>query len=777
MTAAKTAAKDFNLVLDKRALRDIFGRAESSADRHRIAERVSKINQVGRPLGVSLSLERERCCVTVYAPSQKAICALAEQLRKKGGNVQRSFSDWLGKHFTLAEDRRSPFDGLRESQLSHLRGRLSRDLGALSGLNLDKILVDVSGEDAPKAGLVAQAAAMLASPRRGGLVLGDVGSGKTTLLYQILKDLPRCGERPAGLIPVYVPSTRLFFKWGDGVMPWAGIPGVEPHMVESLQAAFLDGRLLLLIDGVNENPNCVDFTNPGVQYFWERVFKNAFLVTTHSRHFEACLKLSPLDAFGRMGRLSLPQWRFEDYRAQFANLVKAAAGSPDLYLVSRLKRFPVEKWVEQASLLQRTPLVGCAAANFVAHSPDARLPRNEYELMEHMVLCHLNHRVFQGNFSEREALLGILMKISVQAYFEGQRGDRWCVPLQKALELAKGHWAMSAHENFDMRAALGNLPFVDLNPGSDLLFLDQHVGDFLVARFLLSALLAKDYTRFREVLDFGIRYGRVGKYYFLGFEGPSREVQLRLLRNSEDLFNHLWEGYAKTRDFGLSLTLGQLLQPLGHLSIPEARHFLRETHEKSQGPNFVFLSATIALARGDEEKAEESFIQWLKRNPQHRDFILQWRLFYERHDRSRRDFESFTPSQVPNWDDACSWLLRALTETNKHFYPLRNLYVYTLLEFIKTKGLSPFIPPPHGNGSGLHKALERRRLLKQALAALDADPALKDNPLFQTHLNGLKAQAAKLTGIRTGDKDEKEAKVGQRRKVVAVVRQEAAAAA
>lgn len=777
MTSANNAARDFRLVLDKRALRDIFGRAESPADRHRIAERVSKINQVGRPLGVCLSLERERFCVSVSAPSPEALRTLAERLRAKGGNVQCAFSDWLGKRFTLAEDRRNPFDGLRESQLAYLRGRLARDLGALSGLNLDEILVNVSGENGSNTGVVSQAAAMLASPRRGGLVLGDVGSGKTTLLYQVLKGLPRFGGRPAGLIPVYVASTRLFFKWGDGALPWTGIPGVEPHMAESLQAAFMDGRLLLLIDGVNENPNCVDFTNPGVQYFWERVFKNAFLVTTHSKHFESCLRLSPLDAFGRMGRLSLPQWRFEDYRAQFANLVKAAEGSPDPYLVSRLKRFPVERWVEQASLLRRTPLVGCAAANFVAHSPDARFPRNEYELMEHMVLCHLNHRVFQGNFSEREALLGILMKISVQAYFEGQRGDRWCVPLQKALELAKGHWAINSHEGFDVRAALGNLPFVELNPGSDLLFLDQHAGDFLVARFLLSALLAKDYTRFRQVLDFGIRYGRVGKYYFLGFEGPSREVQLRLLRNSEDLFNHLWESYQKTRDFGLSLTLGQLLQPLGHLSIPEARHFLWEAHEKSQGPNFVFLSATIALARGDEEKAEESFIQWLRRNPQHRDFILQWRLFYERHDQSRRDFESFAPSQVPNWDDACNWLLRALTEANKHFYPLRSLYVYTLLEFIKAKGLSPFIPPAHGNGSGLHKALERRRLLRQALAVLDADPALKDKPLFQTHLTALKTQAAKLIEIRTGGEDAKEAKVGQRRKVGAVVRQEAAAAA
>ena len=222
--------------------------------------------------------------------------------------------------------------------------------------------------------------------------------------------------------------------------------------------------------------------------------------------------------------------------------------------------------------------------------------------------------------------------------------------------------------------------------------------------------------------------------------------------------------------------MGQLLQPLGHLSIPEAHHFLWEAHEKSKGANFVFLSATIALARGDEAEAEESFIQWLKRNPRHRDFILQWRLFYERHDKSRRDFESFTPSQVPNWDDACDWLLRALIETNGHFYPLRNLYVYTLLEFIKTKGLSPFIPPPHGNGSGLHKALERRRLLKQALAALDADPVLKAKPLFQTHLNGLKAQAAKLIGIRTGGTDAKQEKVGQGRKIGAVVRQETAAA-
>lgn len=757
---------DFRLTLDQTTLRDIFGRVDRKSDRHRIASRLFDFKAIGSPLGIAMTLDRGRWSVSLYSPSMDALRQFVFILRGQGGTVQRLLSDWINDNISLTRDCRSMAHRLRQNQTRYLSARLARDWGLFSDLALDDILVDVALPDS-KATLPDQTLALLSKAETQGLIItGEVGSGKTTLLCRLLKRSESAIGRLESLTPLYIPATRLSFKWGAGQISWESIPGVESSMVQELEQLFGAGKMLLLIDGVNENPEATDFSNPGVLHFWESALKNVCVIATLPKHYDFNLKLSILESKGKLPRIAVPNWQLEHYKAQFAKIIKATAVVKQKSwtpLSSRLKNFPVEKWFEQTSILRRTPLIGCAAVNFAASHEDSRLPRNEYELLDYLLSYHLQHQAFQSHVSQTELILGALTQVAVEAYKDwrsggnAKLGERWCLPIQEALKNVGNSYALGTDETLRLRTFLNNLPFVDYNPLSGLIFLDQHFASFLVAKFVIGAFLEKDYRRIQELLSVGIRYDWVGKYQFQGVECLSPAAKRQFLSASKELFGIFWEQYAKAEPFAGEAILGQILQPLGYLGTEDSHQFLWQILEKGKEKPFVFMSAALALVRGGHRNAEDIFIEWLQSDPKGQKFIMQWRLFYERHSTHAR-YEDFDPDQAPSWEEACDWLLEALTTRNRDLYPLRNLYVYTICLFIQKKGFGPFEPGLYGNGAAI-KAADRRRLLGAAMESVESDPHAATSAIFRRNIQEFRILVAKLN--KKGGVNGKESKTGK----------------
>jgi hypothetical protein len=740
----QATAAEYSLALEKRDLREIYTRLETEEDWHRLSQRVYVLNKtLGKRCGVRFVIHREKSCVRVFFASPDKLAALLSELREGRGFVQKSLAERLEAKASQVTDRRSVPKRLRDLQTSLLKEMLSRDLGLFAGADLDQVLVETAGS---AGSLISQIGAVLPGS---GLILGESGSGKTALLYALMRGWDRLGPKAAAHTPVYVSAKHLHFEWGRFDIPWAALPGVEANMVERLEAAFEEGRLALLIDGINENPACTDFTNPAVQSFWKTASRNCCVITTLPRFYESHVKVSPLRSFFAPGlaTVTLGTWGPALYRALFERLAAGLrrSGSPQLgMLAGNLDRLSVEDWQRASPLLRLTPLTGLACANYFVSNQGERLPKDEYELMEHMTAYHLRHEGFKGNVvSASETVLGLLMRLAWQAYVEGQGGKFSCISTDNAARVISESYPMLESRKPEVFHFLSQLPHLEYSPENGLYYMNQHFADYLVARYILQTFLSGDNRRLREVLAIHWEYLYVSRYYFQGLTGLGKAAQAQFLSVSQglcDSFRH--EG--GPADFSKEVVAARLLQPLGFLDVPEAKDYLWTVYNESQsGAELTLMSSAIGLAWAGEPKALELYVERLKKNKGTAAFNLNWYLFYRRADRFRRDIENFRPEAVGRWDSVCDWLLGAMLRNERDFKPLRLLYATSFCNFLKAMGPEPFKARPQENGSGEAKVAERLKLVGQVAASWPRDPQLKAWPALQKQFAEMTALLAK----------------------------------
>lgn len=747
MAMTGVALKEFCLVLDRKDLREMYPRLDSEQDWHRVSQRLYVLNRkFARPAGVELALHREKEAIRAYFSSPEQIHKLIRALRRGRGFVQKTMAGCIQGKASLVVDRRSIPRKLMDSQIGLLREALSKDLGLFAGIDLDSVLVDVPlAPEAPEVTVFSRVAALLPA---GIFVLGESGSGKTTLLYAILRRWATLGSKLSGYTPVYVSARHLHFAWGQFEMPWGTLPGAEPHMADRLEAAFTEGRLVLLIDGINENPACTDFANPAVQSFWKAAARNPCVITLLPRFYDSHVKISPLESFFRTSRITLPQWDASLYKKLFERILAASKKNSPLRLgalASYLDRLSAREWQKTSSLLRFTPLTGLACANFFASHHGERLPKDEYELMEHMTAFHLRHEGFKGSsLLVLETAMGLLMRLAWQAYLEGQGGKFSCVSTDNAARVIREYYPLLDDRRPEVFTFLTQLPYLEYSAENGLFYMNQHFADFLVARYLIQAFLSGDFRRLKEALNAPWQYLYVTRYYFQGLQGLARHEKLQFFHVSQNLFNSSWQEFLKTKDFGSEIAIAHLIQPLGFLDLPEAADFLWKVFNDSKGKaEFVTMSAAVGLGWGGDPKGVEAYVEWMRRTSKSSEFNLRWYLFYRRHDRSRKDIENFEPKMIESWDRVCDWLLEAMLKKDRDFRPLWLLYAYSFCNFLKVMGMGPFTPHEEGNGSSAGPARDRRELLSRVLAAWDRDLDVAAQPALLRQFKELVALAKK----------------------------------
>ncbi len=755
------ALKEFNLVLERNDLEEIFSRLGAERDWHRLAERISQLNKICRPLGVDLILRRDKSDLRVCFASLEGLHSTIRALAERRGYVQKSFAAALQSKSAFVIDRRCVPPKLQETQRTLLKEELARGLGVFGRLDIDSVLVDVpSPGHAQGATLFSSAAGALPGCL---LVTGEGGSGKTTLLYTLLSRWNALGRKLGGRTPVYLPAKHLHFEWGRFSATWEGIPGVEPYMAERLAEAFEDGRLVLFIDGINENPACTDFTNPAVQAFWRTAAKNSCVITMLPGYYHANLKIGPLETIfrGKLKRLEVPAWETPQYRALFENLSIAAGGSRHSSLpglAGYLNKLSVEDWQKSSNLIRFTPLTGLACANFFASNQAMRLPKNEYELMEHMTAFHLRHESLKGTSTlSLDTALGLQMKLAWQAYAEGSAGQSYTLPFETVTRIIKEHYPFLEEGGSDIRSVLGHLPCLEYSPANSAVFMNQHFTDYLVARKVLHTFLSGNYKALRRVMSIPWQYMHMSRSYFQGIRCLDAAQKQKFLHVSRITFQAVWQEYLKDRSFLNMVPLAYILQPLGFLDNDESRDFLRQVYAQAEDKGeFVLMSCAIGSAWGEDHGGLERYVQRMRSDAEAAKFNLNIYLFYRRQDRLRLDLENFTPELISDWTATADWLLECMLRKDWDFYPLRLLYAFTVCNFLKAMGTGPF-DLPVGTNFGAGDANRRRGQLAQVMAAWENDPLVKSSALMRRQVEDLRTlvKKLKLTGGEAHDAEEK----------------------
>ncbi|MDE2491022.1 MAG: ATP-binding protein, partial [Elusimicrobia bacterium] len=619
MAQLEASLKEFSLVLERKDLEEVFSRLGGERDWHRLAERLSQFSKVCRPLGVDLVLRRDKRDLRVYFGSLENLHAVIRALAERRGYVQKSFAAMLQTKSAHVVDRGCLPPKLREVQAAILKDALSRDLGVFGRLDIDDVLVDVPSSAGGRDGTLfsAVAGAMPSSL----LVTGDGGSGKTALLYKLLSRWTTLGRRVAGRFPVYLPAKHLHFEWGKFDAAWEVVPGVEPYMIERLSEAFAAGRLVLLLDGLDENPACTDFTNPAVLSFWRAAARNACVVTLLSGYYEGQLKIAPLEGLfgGRLRRLSVPAWGTAQYRELFENIACAAGRPKDSSLSSLagyLNKLSADEWQKQSNLLRFTPLTGLACANFFASNHGARLPKNEYELMEHMTAFRLQHEGLKGTsaLSQQDAF-GLLMKLAWRAYADGTGAKSYILPLDAAVRIVKDHYPFLEERSGEALSALSHLPCLEYSPANTAVFMNQQFTDYLVARRVLHAFLHGDYKARREVMSISWQYRNMSRSYFQGIRCLNPAEKSQFFEVSRATFRAVWQEYLVERTSALGVALAYILQPLGFLGTEGALGFLRWVYEQAEGKGeFVLMSCAIGGGWGGDPTNLERYVTRMRRD-------------------------------------------------------------------------------------------------------------------------------------------------------------------
>ena len=752
--------KEFSLVLERKDLEEIFSRIGPEQDWHRLEERISQLKKICRPLGVDLILRRDKLDLRVRFSSPEGLHAAIRELTVRRGHIQKAFALALQSKSAVVIDRRCVPSKLLETQRSLLKETLSRDLGVFGRLDIDSVLVDVPVVGQTKG---ATLFSVTASALPGCLlVTGEGGSGKTALLYMLLSRWNSLGRKLGGRTPVYLPAKHLHFEWGRFSATWEAIPGVDVHTAERLAEAFEGGRLALLIDAIDENPACTDFTNPAVQAFWRTAAKNSCVITLLPSYYRANLKISPLETIfrGKLSRIEIPAWGISQYRALFENLSISASGSRQSSLPSLagyLNKLSAEEWQKSSNLIRFTPLTGLACANFFASNQAMRLPKNEYELMEHMTSFHLRHESIKGTSSfSLDTALGLLMKLAWRAYAEGSGGQSYTLPFETAARIVKEHYPFLEGDNSEILSILAHLPHLEYSPANSAVFMNQHFTDYLVARKVLHTFLAGDYKALREVMSISWQYMHMSRYYFQGIRCLDLTQKKHFLHVSRITFQAVWQEYLKDRSSLQSVALAYILQPLGFLDLEEARDFLRQVYTQAEDKGeFVLMSCAIGLGWGEDHGSLERYVQRMRMNPEAAKFNLNFYLFYRRQDRSRLDIENFKPELIGEWNAPADWLLQAMLRKDWDFYPLRLLYAFTLCNFFKTMGPGPFELPVRTN-LAVTDSHRRRKQLAMVMSSWEGDPQMSSSALMRRQVEELRTSVKKLKLDRGDEHDTKE---------------------
>ena len=152
-------------------------------------------------------------------------------------------------------------------------------------------------------------------PRGGRFAFGRVHADRRALWHR--QEHSRRRGLPAlsslsrrGLVPPAVRARGRHPPGPTGEVEWEKAPGVPSGLGLRLEALFKEGRLLLILDGLDENLKLLDMSIPAAWSFWGMASRNRCILTCRDRFYSARFAFSPAERIfgGGLKIMSLPPW-------------------------------------------------------------------------------------------------------------------------------------------------------------------------------------------------------------------------------------------------------------------------------------------------------------------------------------------------------------------------------------------------------------------------------------------------------------------------------------
>lgn len=685
-------------------LEPVFGPLSGRKSWHRLEERVSKLNKDGRRLGVRLSAAFEDGLVVLSARDADALAAFRAKLDRAPGRVQRAFGQMIrartadGGPAALARC----LDLQRGEVVRSAREplRLFSELAALSGTVFIDPPYRLDAGAAKPRGAAAAVLDWTASPGAGTLlVVGPSGIGKSTLAGEVFRRLAHAPSA-SWSHPLFVPASEVSFD-AAGTVQWERLPGVPAGLGARLDGLFREGRLLLFLDGLDENVRLMDLGDPAAWAFWGLASRNRCVVTCRDRFYHLRFACSPVERIfgGGLRVLHLPYWGPGEAKALYAAISESARGAangrPLVEGLGHLSRLESKILQRKMAAFQITGLTAWNFAIYFALHNGGKFARTEYEILDFFVNQALRWEKRKARDAEPlpvEVLRGLLVRLGRIA--DGERNGRktWRVTPEAIVEVAGRFYPFLLERKEDLFRALRQIPFLEYEAETGAFHLDYALGCFFTAKNIVAMGLQGDDERLREEFQNSISF-QTFVFLLQSFEGLNDDEKGRFFDTGRRLFEEAARLHSLDRDERHLQSMYEILEPLGNLRWAPADRFLRELASRPRAyPELVNLAAARAIAYGGDAAGVDAYIKRLKREPAAREFNRDYyrRVIWRSVSGDRRrggDSRAMTPEE---WQRLCRWFVRSLSGT--HYKALRHIHVFTFHDLLKAHEKSDLRP-------------------------------------------------------------------------------------
>ena len=697
--------------------------------RHRITERLSKLNRLGGRHGVSFRADWVDRRLLVRHSSRRALEEFRLELSTGNGAVQRSLA------LALEAAQVSPGPGRGEALKELVRLQL-RELSAGDALFVDSPYRFHLSPGTPGPQRSSAAGFLLDSLRSPknfhGWVLSEPGGGKTTLIDHIFRECCRlylAGDFP--FLPVRFPAAHAEIRQGR---LWGWSAGAEAYLRENPDAAAalreleLAGKLVLFVDALDENADLADVSRLEALRAWQSALRGRCVLSCRYRFYAQQLEGGGFErlAPGR-ALMSLTEWGHAEARALFRRLASRPPVPPSEAGVSsaqlkdafvHLADLPARDLTARTAAFRKTPLNLRFYSLFVAAN-GARFPRNEYELLEFVFQSHCRWQTAKrGRALPPEAVSGILTRLAWEGYASGRgRARRFTTPADLG-RLLEERWPLSASKRDRALVELETNPLLERDPESGVLSIDPHFMDFLAARQLIQTLRLQDVVQAAEQFAKPVLWD-VARCLDEGTEllsGAERRDTAECLIGA---FKVREREFQRKRDFASALALNQLGYHLGKMGEAAGREFLHGVLKKRSPAlkaEMCYWAIVIGLALSGDTAPLGDYIARLEKRPNRPPPNMAYcQIYYLDKRVFDGDLKTALKEIGPTWEKTCDRLLGQLA--SKNFSGIRLLDIFLLRRYLEVLGPAPFL------AGGEHERREAvRRLLPRLAAECDGEP-------------------------------------------------------
>jgi hypothetical protein len=699
--------------------------------RHRVTERLSKLNRLGGRHGVSFRADWTDRTLLVRHSSRRGLEEFRLHLSRGSGAVQRTLALALEAQASPEPDRGEALKELVRLQLREFTAAGARPLPFASGDDGDALFVDSPYRLHLSPGTLgpprSSAAGFLLDSLRStkpfhGWVLSEPGGGKTTLLDHVFRECCRlylAGDLP--FLPVHFPAAHVEIRQGR---LWGWSAAAEAYLRENPEAAAslrdleLAGKLVIFVDALDENSDIADVSSLEVLRAWQSSLRGRCVLSCRYRFYAQQLeggafeRLSPDRAL-----MTLTEWGHTEARALFRRL----ASRPSAQLKSafvHLADLSARDLTARTAAFRKTPLNLRLYSLFVAANR-ALFPRNEYELLEFVFqsLCRWQ-TAKRGRALPPEAVAGILTRLAWEGYAAGRgRARRFVSPAELA-RLLEERWPPAASKKERALAELESNPLLERDPESGVLSIDPHFMDFLAARQLIQTLRLQDVAQAAEQFAKPVLWD-VARSLDEGTEllsGAERRDTAECLIGA---FKAREREFERKRDFASALALNQLGYHLGKMGEAAGREFLHGVLKKRSPAlkaEMCYWAIVIGLALSGDTAPLGDYIDRLEKHPRRPPPNMAYCQIYYL-DKRVFDGDLMTALKEigPTWEKTCDRLLVQLS--SKTFSGIRLLDIFLLRRYLEVLG-----PAPFQAGGERERQESLRRLLPRLAAECAGDP-------------------------------------------------------